>query len=304
LSDRLFSIVVACHNHEDFVRESVGSALSQKHPGKEVIVVDDGSRDRSVEILKTYGDSILLASLPVNRGAGAARNHGASLARGEYIVYLDGDDVLMPWALDVYSRVIAERRPKILMAQSAKCYGKGPAPETTALPREIQLADYPYFLDKDRPWVFNTSSLIVERATLQSAGGWSEDIFYQDIQDLLNKLGVAGRTILLLSPETVWYRMHASNAIRNVGLFAEGIQTLKTKTKAGVYPGGKECQGKRASWIGGLIYYWAKQSIRSGLYRYGFTLLASGMWLIVLGTVRRGAAWIKGRVPVETIPME
>jgi glycosyltransferase involved in cell wall biosynthesis len=95
----LFTIIIVCHNHEEFVREAVESALFQKHPNKEIIVVDDGSQDGTANVLQTFGDSIVFARLPENRGAGAARNHGASLAVGEYLVFLDGDDVLMSWAL-------------------------------------------------------------------------------------------------------------------------------------------------------------------------------------------------------------
>src|ERR1700761_4126298 len=102
----MFSIVIACYNQEGFVREAVESALLQEHPSREIIVVDDGSRDRTADVLNTFGESIVLAKLPKNGGAAAARNHGASLATGKYLVFLDGDDVLTPRALEVYGRLI------------------------------------------------------------------------------------------------------------------------------------------------------------------------------------------------------
>ena len=299
----LFSIVIACHNHEEFVREAVESALLQRHPSKQIIVVDDGSRDGSANILKTYGESIVFAGLPESRGAGAARNHGASLAVGEYLVFLDGDDVLMPRALDVYDRLIAACRPELILGRSAICVEKVPARETEERPHDIQFVEYPDFFSKDRPWVYNTSSFIVRRAAFLSAGGWSTDIFYQDIQDLLNKLGVAGKTVLVLEPETVWYRMHSTNAVRKVSPFIEGIYVLLAKARAGVYPGGRECRVRRTAWFGGLIFYWAKEALRAGLYRDGFTLLASKGWVVLLAVVRRGAARIVGRRTIETLPV-
>jgi len=299
----LFSIVIACHNHEEFVREAVESALLQRHPSKQIIVVDDGSRDGSANILKTYGESIVFAGLPESRGAGAARNHGASLAVGEYLVFLDGDDVLMPRALDVYDRLIAACRPELILGRSAICVEKVPARETEERPHDIQFVEYPDFFSKDRPWVYNTSSFIVRRAAFLSAGGWSTDIFYQDIQDLLNKLGVAGKTVLVLEPETVWYRMHSTNAVRKVSPFIEGIYVLLAKARAGVCPGGRECRVRRTAWFGGLIFYWAKEALRAGLYRDGFTLLASKGWVVLLAVVRRGAARIVGRRTIETLPV-
>jgi glycosyltransferase involved in cell wall biosynthesis len=302
LSELRFSIVIACYNQEDFVRQSVESALFQEHPGKEIIVVDDGSQDGTADVLNTFGASIVLARLTTNRGASAARNHGASLARGEYLVFLDGDDVLMPRALEVYSRLITARRPKFILGRSAKCYGMVPEGKTADFPNDIQFVEYANFLAKDRPCVFNSSTLVVDRSKFWSAGGWSSDIFYQDMQDLMTKLGDSGKMILVLEPETVWYRMHSTNAVRQVSPFIRGIYALLAKARAGSYPGGRERWLERSSWFGGLIFYWTKTAMRAGLYREGFILLASGWWMVLLAVIRRGSAWLVGRKPIEIIP--
>lgn len=300
----LFSIVVACYNHERFVKEAVDSTLSQSYSDKEVIVVDDGSSDSTARILESFDESIIFAKLPDNRGAGNARNHGASLASGRYLVFLDGDDVLMPWALDVYHRLIAAHEPKIILGKCAKCVGAVPVMEKTNPPHSIEFVPYPDFLSKDRSWVYNTSALIVDRATFESAGGWSKDIFYQDIQDLLNKLGTVGKTILALAPGTVWYRMHSTNAVRSISPFVKGMYVLLDKARAGDYPGGRRANLKRKAWFGGLIFYWTKEALRSGCYREGFKLLASEGWLVGLAIVWRGAARIAGRRNTETLPIE
>lgn len=301
MSELMFSVVVACYNQEGFVREAVESALLQQHPSKEIIVVDDGSQDGTADVLKTFGESIILARLPVNGGAVAARNHGASLASGKYLVFLDGDDVLMAQALEVYDRLIAARNPKIIFGRSVKCYGKVPEVKTTDLPCDIQFVEYANFLAKDRPCVFNTSTLVVDRSTFWSAGGWSPGIFYQDIQDLLTKLAVSGKVILVLAPDTVWYRMHSTNAVSKVSPFLEGIHVLLAKAGAGLYPGGRERWVERSAWFGGLIFYWTKTALRAGLYRDAFILLASGWWMILFAVIRRGTAWLVGRKPIEIL---
>ena len=296
--------MIACHNQEAFVKESVESALFQSHPSKEIIVVDDGSKDGTGEVLETFGESIILARLPMNRGAAAARNHGASLASGEYLVFLDGDDVMMPWTLDVYRRLVTQCHPELILGRSALCYGTVPESNSDDYPHAIRFAEYADFLSKDRPWVYNTSSLVVDRATFWSAGGWSEDIFYQDIQDLLNKLGSAGKTVLVLAPDTVWYRMHSTNAVRKVVPFLEGIYRLLAKARAGIYPGGRENRIRRSAWFGGLLFYWIKEAMRRGAYRDAFILLASKWWMILLAIIRRGMTLIMGRKPVEVLQWE
>lgn len=304
MEDPLFSIIIACYNQQEFVRESVHSALSQGHQSKEVIVVDDASPDGTAEILRTFGDSIILARMAHNQGAGAARNHGASLAKGKYLVFLDGDDVLMPWALETYSRLICAGSPAIILGQANVCHGDIPRLRDDDCPREIRFVEYPRFLVKDRPWVYNTSTLVVERAAFGATDGWSPDIFYQDIQDFLNKLGTAGKTILLLAPATVWYRFHATNASYKVPAFIDGIYLLLAKAHAGLYPGGHKYRFERSAWFGGLIFYWAKKAFSSRLYWLGFKLIITKAWLVILASIRRGVAWLIGRKPVHILPLE
>jgi glycosyltransferase involved in cell wall biosynthesis len=304
LSKLRFSIVIACYNQEGFVREAVESALSQKHPSKEIIVVDDCSSDGTADVLNTFGASIILARLPKNSGVDAARNHGASLAGGEYLVFLDGDDVLKPWSLDVYDRLITARCPELILGRASIFSGNVPEVKTGDLPCNIQFVEYADFLSKDRPGIYNTSALVVNRSTFWSVGGWSEGIFYQDIQDLLTKLGASEKMILVLAPGTVWYRMHSTNAVHKVSLFIEGIYVLLAKARSGLYPGGRERWLGRSAWFGGLIFYWTKEAMRAGLYRDGFKLMASAWWMILLAVIRRGTAWLVGRKPVELLPLE
>jgi glycosyltransferase involved in cell wall biosynthesis len=302
VSEPLFSIVIACYNHEKFIREAVESALRQQ-PSKEIVVVDDASSDGSAEVLKSFGQSIIFERLPVNRGAAAARNHGASVAKGKYLVFLDGDDALMPWTLKVYGRIIEERSPTLILGRSSLF--DGDLPTITAGPQPgIRFVEYATFFEKDRPWVYNTSSLVVERAAFRDAGGWSEDIFYQDIQDLLNKLGVAGRTNIVLAPVTVLYRMHSTNAVRQIAPFIEGIHVLLAKARQGAYPGGRAVRMKRAVWFGGLIFYWAKEGMRSGHFRDALKLLFTDGWMVLLALIRRAGAWIAGRRPIEVLTLE
>lgn len=299
----LFSVIIACHNHEEFVSEAVVSALSQRHPTMEIIAVDDGSRDNTAHILDSFGESIITASLPENRGAGAARNHGASLASGEFLVFLDGDDVLMPWALDVYEQLVASCKPRMILGRCTKCVGAIPQRKAEDIPQQVEFVAYPDFLSKDRPWVYNSSSFVVRRSDFLSAGGWSTDIFYQDIQDLLNKLGIAGNTALVLEPATVWYRMHSTNAVRRVTPFVDGLFLLLTKTKNGAYPGGVQDQTRRNAWLGGLIFYWGKEALHTGHYRHARALFVQGWWRVLWAILRRSFARITGRRATQTLPL-
>jgi glycosyltransferase involved in cell wall biosynthesis len=98
-SAKLVSIIIPCFNNAAFVVAAIESALGQSYPYCEVIVIDDGSDDRSLELIRAFGDRIRWETIP-NQGAPTARNRGLELARGEYIKYLDADDILLPDCLD------------------------------------------------------------------------------------------------------------------------------------------------------------------------------------------------------------
>src|SRR2546423_7727277 len=89
------SVVVPAYNYARYLPQAIDSALGQTHPPLEVIVVDDGSTDDTPRVLDAYGDRIR-AVRQANQGAGAARNAGIAVARGEYVAFLDSDDLWRP----------------------------------------------------------------------------------------------------------------------------------------------------------------------------------------------------------------
>jgi glycosyltransferase involved in cell wall biosynthesis len=111
-----FSIIVTCFNQRSFIREAIESALVQG--ADEVIVVDDGSNDGSAEILQEYRDRVRLCPVAKNGGAPRARNHGAVIATGDYLLFLDGDDVLVPWALAAYKRVLQRHNAVLVVGET------------------------------------------------------------------------------------------------------------------------------------------------------------------------------------------
>src|SRR2546428_10583836 len=95
----LASIIINNYNYRRFLREAVDSALNQTYRNTEVIVVDDGSTDGSPEIIASYGDRIIPV-LKQNGGQNSALNAGFSSSRGDVILFLDSDDVLLPTAVE------------------------------------------------------------------------------------------------------------------------------------------------------------------------------------------------------------
>ena len=97
--NNLVSVIMPVYNAEAFVAEAIDSVLAQTYPRWELIVIDDGSTDASPEVLNRYTDPRIVTIRQQNKGEGGARNTGLDRARGEYIGFLDADDVFLPTAL-------------------------------------------------------------------------------------------------------------------------------------------------------------------------------------------------------------
>ena len=93
------SIIIPAYNSEAYIKRCVDSVLSQTGAEKEIIVVNDGSKDGTEDILRTYKDQIKYKTVP-NGGCGAARNLGLSMATGDFILFVDADDAMAEGAVE------------------------------------------------------------------------------------------------------------------------------------------------------------------------------------------------------------
>ena len=93
MSQPLVSILIPCYNSEKWLAETLESALAQTWQNKEIIVVDDGSSDGSLSIAQKFSSSKVAVISQKNRGASSARNLALGKAQGDFIQYLDADDL-------------------------------------------------------------------------------------------------------------------------------------------------------------------------------------------------------------------
>lgn len=103
----MFSVVMPAYNSEQYVGEAIESVLAQTMPSWELLVVDDCSTDRTLEVCQSYKDPrIRVFSSPQNLNAARARNLALEHARGEFVAFLDSDDVAVPYRLERQSKVL------------------------------------------------------------------------------------------------------------------------------------------------------------------------------------------------------
>lgn len=294
-----FSIIITSYNQKSFVKEAVESVIAQKG-SREIIVVDDGSSDGSLDMLQSYGSAIRLLSYGENKGVIYARNYGAVRATGEYLVFLDGDDALTQDALNVYSDIVDQKLPVVILGSQEMC--DETIPQCHALPSEQScVVEYPSLMKKDHRFRISASSMVIHRQSFIDAGGWTVEIFPVEDVDLLMRLGFVGKTVHVLSPATTYYRLHSNNSIRKTKSFVEAWKSILRKESRGGYPGGLKGKIDRLVFLGGPLQIWLRTFLKAGMYSDVCMLVMRGWPALCAKAIRSGKCSLLGRHKAETV---
>jgi glycosyltransferase involved in cell wall biosynthesis len=170
------SILIPAHNAADWIGQAVESALSQSYPVVEVIVVDDGSTDRTVEVLSSFGTRIQFRARG-NRGGNPTRNELLAMSSGEWIQYLDADDYLDPDKVAVQMAALEQAQDQgmidVIYSPVRTEYHRG---------RECVAVHPPEAPVSTDPWVLHarweltqTGGALFRRSALEEVGAWNED---------------------------------------------------------------------------------------------------------------------------------
>ncbi len=171
----LVSILIPAYNAEAWIGETLRSAISQDHPHKEIILVNDGSTDKTLEVARTFASASVKIVQQPNAGGPAARNTALAHAQGDFIQWLDHDDLLAPNKISAQLRE-RERIPServLFSCPFATFYhriGKAklfPSP----LCRDLQPLEY-FFIKFSGNTYFQSSCWLVSRRLTELAGPW------------------------------------------------------------------------------------------------------------------------------------
>ena len=164
----LVSVLMTAYNREKYIAESIESVLRSTYTNFELIVVDDGSKDRTVEIAKSYKDPRIQVYVnEKNIGDYPNRNRAASYASGKYIKYLDADDIIYYYGLGVMVDYI-ERFPKAGFALASIVSNEQPFPICLE-PKEIYLENFHGYNHFDRA----PCSSIIKLEAFKAVGGFT-----------------------------------------------------------------------------------------------------------------------------------
>ena len=209
VSKPLLSVVIPTWNRAHVVCEAVESALAQLYRGVEVIVVDDASTDNTAELLtKTFGSRIHLLRLATRRGPGAARNAGALLACGEFVAFLDSDDIWLPGKFDAELRVFAESPHANAVVSDSQNFFEGQADGETRFAQNglVNATNGRTVFIEDCAWLWtnsmntaHTCGITVRRKVLAQLGRrlFAEDLSCCEDWEFQLRLYHLGRVVVL-----------------------------------------------------------------------------------------------------------
>lgn len=179
----LVSIIIPAYNAESFIGETLDSVLSQTYRNLEVIVVDDGSSDRTVEVIQRYAarDPRIVLVQQTNGGVAAARNRGIRQAKGEFVAPVDADDIWVPEALALMVQrfATAPAETGVVYGWSVDIDGLG---QTTGGFHAATVEGSVLKTLLCHNFLGNASSTLIRRSCFDHVGGYDEQLKAQNAQ--------------------------------------------------------------------------------------------------------------------------
>ena len=262
MPDPVFSVVIPVYNREQSVGEAIHSILSQRFRSFEIIVVDDGSTDGTLNALRQFGRLKVIQQS--NAGPGAARNAGVAAAAGRYVAFLDSDDIWFPWSLEIYDTVIRMHGSPAIVTGTPWCFSDGPATDrpVESSPRTFAFQNY---LNSNDEWRwYGVSSFVIRRDLFLASGGFMEGRVNGEDAELMLRLGLAPGFVHVAGPASFGYRVHNGNVTLDRLKTQEGLSLLIQGEKDGRFPGGSPLARQRALIISRHVRPFAVDCARNG----------------------------------------
>lgn len=216
----LASILIPAYNAERTIADTVQSALAQTWPRKEVIIVDDDSRDQTLSIARTFASRDVSVVTKCNAGAAAARNHAFGLSQGDYIQWLDADDLLAP------DKILKQMEQLEDGGSSRTAFSSAWGRFTHRISRARFVPTLLWQNLSAAEWLFRkithnlfmqTATWLVSRDLTEAAGPWDTRLLSDDDGEYFSRVLLHSDGIRFVPEARVFYRRSGSQSLSYVG---------------------------------------------------------------------------------------
>jgi glycosyltransferase involved in cell wall biosynthesis len=216
----LVSILIPAYNAEKWITESLQSAIAQTWPRKEIIVIDDGSTDRTAEVARRFASKeVRVVSIP-NGGLSAAVNHAIRLSQGDYIQELDSDDILSPDKIERQLAALRKGDSKRLLLSSPWAYFHYRTSRASFIPNSLwhDLSPVEWLIRKmGENLHMQNATWLVSRELIEAAGPWDERLQYDQDGEYFARVLLASEGTRFVSEGRIYYRISGSGRISYIG---------------------------------------------------------------------------------------
>jgi glycosyltransferase involved in cell wall biosynthesis len=224
----LVSVLIPAYNAEQWIAEAIRSALAQTWPRKEIIIVDDGSGDRTLAVARRFASPELAVVTQQNQGAAAARNRAVSLSQGDYIQWLDADDLLSP---DKVARQMEARErgctERTLLSCGWAYFMRRPhRARFTPSPLWCDLSPAEWLIRKmGQNLHMQTATWLVPRKLTEAAGPWDTSLAVDDDGEYFCRVLLASDGVRFVPEGSVFYRMGGPGRVSYIGRSPRKIES-------------------------------------------------------------------------------
>jgi len=194
----LVSIIIPAYNSEKYLAEAISSALDQTWPNKELIVIDDGSTDGTLAIARKFESETVRVFYQENKGASGARNKGLQEAKGQYMQFLDGDDLLSHDKIAIQMDVLLRDPGKITACGTVHFIDGSLHEQGTPTPGEDDFLfsdnDPAHFLInflggyEDIEPIISVHAWLTPKTIIDKAGKWNEELTVDDDGEFFSRV--------------------------------------------------------------------------------------------------------------------
>lgn len=216
----LVSILIPAYNAEEWISATIQSAMAQTWPRKEIIVVDDGSRDRTAEVAQRFASKEVLVVTKQNQGAAAARNHALQLSQGDYIQWLDADDLLAPDKIERQFAALGENHnPRRLLSSSWGYFSyRTNKAQFVATSLWQDLSPVEWLVRKlSENLHMQTATWLTSRELAEAAGPWDTRLISDDDGEYFCRVLLASEGTRFVPESKVFYRITPASRWSFVG---------------------------------------------------------------------------------------
>ena len=216
----LVSILIPAYNAEEWIAYTLQSAVAQTWPRKEIIVVDDGSTDRTAQVARRFASQGVAVVSTENRGLSAAVNHAYRLSQGDYIQELDADDVLAPDKIERQLAALQEGDSRRILLSSPWAYfyyrTRGARFVQNSLWQDLSPVEW-LLRKMSQNLHMQNATWLVSREVAEAAGPWDERLHYDQDGEYFARVLLASEGTRFVPETGIFYRVSPKNRISYIG---------------------------------------------------------------------------------------